>query len=131
MSDGILRSLERPKRIWFLVFLYAGLIFFLSSISNPPQPLAPKDPLWEFMTTFEHAAEYMILGGLLYLGFNSLGGKTKERAFILAVLAASLYGASDEFHQYFVPNRYCDIKDFLADSAGGLIGSFAGKLLKK
>jgi VanZ family protein len=126
-----LGSFERPKRIWFLVVLYAGAIFYLSSISNPPQPLAPKDPLWELLTSLEHVAEYTILGGLLYLGFRSLGGKTKDRAIIFAVLAASLYGASDEFHQYFVPNRYCDIKDFLADSAGGLIGSFAGKILKK
>ena len=128
MINRFLAFLEsRPKIIWSIIFLYAALIFYFSSISNPPQPLSPKDPLWDLMTTLEHVAEYTILGGLLYIGFNSLGGKTKEKAFTLAVLVASLYGASDEIHQYFVPNRYCDIKDFLADSAGGLIGSFAGK----
>jgi VanZ family protein len=132
MIGGFLRSLERrPKHIWSLVLLYAAIIFYLSSISNPPQPLAPKDPLWELLTGLEHVAEYTILGGLLYVGFNSLGGKTKERSFTFAVLAASLYGATDEIHQFFVPNRYCDIKDFLADSAGGFIGSFAGKLIRK
>ena len=117
MINRFLAFLERrPKIIWSIIFLYAVLIFYFSSISNPPQPLAPKDPLWDLMTTLEHVAEYTILGGLLYIGFNSLGRKTKEKAFTLAVLVASLYGASDEIHQYFVPNRYCDIKDFLADS---------------
>jgi VanZ family protein len=122
---------RRPRLIWALIFLYAAIIFCLSSISNPPQPIGPKDPLWELLTSLEHVAEYTILGGLLYVGFSSLGGKTKERSFALAVLAASLYGATDEIHQYFVPNRYCDIKDFLADSAGGFIGSFAGKQIRK
>jgi len=132
MINRLLAFLERrPKIIWSIIFLYAAIIFYLSSISNPPQPLSPKDPLWDLMTTLEHVAEYTILGGLLYVGFRSLGGKTKEKAFTLAVLAASLYGASDEMHQYFVPNRYCDIKDFLADSAGGFIGSFAGKQFRK
>ena len=31
-----------------------------------------------------------------------------------------LYGASDEFHQYFVPGRSCDFFDWLADVLGAL-----------
>ena len=78
MINRFLAFLERrPKIIWSIIFLYAAIIFYLSSISNPPQPLSPKDPLWDLMTTLEHVAEYIILGGLLYIGFNSLGGKTK------------------------------------------------------
>ena len=91
MINRLLAFLERrPKIIWSIIFLYAAIIFYLSSISNPPQPLAPKDPLWELMTTLELVAEYTILRGLLYMDFNSLGGKTKGMAFTLAVLAASL-----------------------------------------
>jgi len=132
MIGGFLSSLEkRPKIIWSLIFLFSSIIYYLSSISNPPQSRAPKDPFWDLLTTLEHVAEYTILGGLLYVGFRSLGGGTKERAFTLALLVASLYGASDEIHQYFVPNRYCDLKDVLADSGGGFIGSFAGKQFRK
>jgi VanZ family protein len=132
MPEGILSFFEkRPKLIWSLIFLYSGTIFYLSSISFPPQPITSKDPLWEFLTSLEHVAEYAVLGGLLYIGFRSLDAKTTGKAFILAVLFASLYGASDEIHQYFVPNRYCDIKDLIADAAGGIIGSFTGKLFRR
>jgi VanZ family protein len=37
------------------------------------------------------------------------------------VIFVSLYGASDEFHQYFVPNRDCEFWDWLADFGGAVI----------
>jgi hypothetical protein len=43
------------------------------------------------------------------------------RAWWLALLATSLYGASDEWHQYFVPGRSCDVMDWLADTSGGAL----------
>jgi len=118
---------DRPKLAWSLILLYAGLIFFISSIPNPPQPIILEDLLFWLLTSLEHVAEYIVLGGLLYTGFRSLDIKTAERALLLAVLFSAAYGASDEIHQYFVPNRYCDIKDLLADTTGGLIGAFTLK----
>jgi len=38
----------------------------------------------------------------------------------LAVLLASLYGATDELHQAFVPGRSADPADWLADTLGAL-----------
>jgi VanZ family protein len=38
---------------------------------------------------------------------------------MVTVIAAALYGASDEFHQYFVPHRSCDAADWAADLLGG------------
>jgi VanZ family protein len=35
----------------------------------------------------------------------------------------SLYGASDEWHQSFVPGRMVEVADWLADSIGGVIGA--------
>jgi VanZ family protein len=36
----------------------------------------------------------------------------------VAVLLTVLYGASDEFHQSFVPSRQMDVMDLVADGAG-------------
>jgi VanZ family protein len=36
-----------------------------------------------------------------------------------------LYGASDEWHQSFVPGRYPAVSDWLADAAGIVIGYMA------
>lgn len=45
------------------------------------------------------------------------------RGMLLAVLAASAYGASDEFHQKFVPGRVADLADWIADTLGALLAA--------
>jgi len=39
----------------------------------------------------------------------------------VAIGAVALYGAIDEFHQYFVPGRTTSLKDWLADVIGGCL----------
>jgi hypothetical protein len=39
----------------------------------------------------------------------------------LAVLIVSAFGATDEWHQSFVPGRDCDVFDWLADTAGAAL----------
>jgi VanZ family protein len=43
---------------------------------------------------------------------------------ILSVVLSSLYGVSDEIHQYFVPFREADLLDVLADTLGGILGVY-------
>ena len=38
-----------------------------------------------------------------------------------ALLAASAFGATDEWHQYYVPGRSSDVKDWIADTLGALL----------
>lgn len=42
---------------------------------------------------------------------------------------ASLYGATDEFHQIFTPGRSCDPADWLVDTIAALIGAFIVALI--
>ena len=42
---------------------------------------------------------------------------------VLALTATSLYGASDEWHQAFVPLRNSEIRDWVADTIGGAVGA--------
>ncbi len=46
-------------------------------------------------------------------------------ALLWAGLTTSAYGASDEFHQRFVPNRTCDVADRVADTFGGFLAAAA------
>jgi VanZ family protein len=48
---------------------------------------------------------------------------------ILAIGITSLYGASDEFHQFFTPNRSVEILDWLADTAGAATAGFLWQII--
>jgi len=39
----------------------------------------------------------------------------------IALALTSFYGATDEFHQRFVPGRSCDVADWIADTAGAAL----------
>jgi VanZ family protein len=73
---------------------------------------------------FEHFSAYCVLGFFLNLTlkfqnrFKWLKNKAAEAAFTIAVV----YAALDELHQLLIPSRDCDIKDWIADSIGVLIG---------
>lgn len=105
---------------WLPVFLYMGLIFYLSSQSRPPVPAIVLR--WDKIT---HLLEYAVLGLLL---IRALDKEYPGRSFLalkLAALAAAItYGASDEFHQRFIPGRDSSLVDWTIDSAGAFIGSF-------
>jgi VanZ family protein len=49
---------------------------------------------------------------------------------MLSILSSSLYGMSDEVHQYFVPQRNADIMDFFADVMGSICGVYGIKIIK-
>lgn len=68
-----------------------------------------------------HFAEFFLLGLAL---MNALRLHfTLPKSWLLSTLIASLYGASDEFHQIFVPARTCDPVDWLVDTIAALLGA--------
>ena len=106
------------KRIWLWAppALDTLLIFNLSSEANPLPGLTTL--VWDKAL---HATEY---AGLAFLVFRALRGEGMRsgRAVVVALLATSAYGGSDEIHQYFVPGRDSEVSDWIADTVGGSIG---------
>lgn len=68
-----------------------------------------------------HATEYAVLAILCYGMYFSYGYAGKRRSF-LAFLLTVFYACTDEFHQFFVPGRSCQLIDVLIDSLGGMFG---------
>jgi VanZ family protein len=99
--------------------LYAGLIFALSAQVDPLSFLPPEVLLQDKLL---HLLEYAALGALLVPGLR-LAGFSPGGALLLAVALASLYGATDEFHQSFVPGRTADLFDWVADTLGAALGA--------
>jgi VanZ family protein len=72
-----------------------------------------------------HFAAYAVLGALFTRAFNTTGIKHNLKLiFMFSVLLSSLYGISDEIHQYFVPYRTADYRDVLADIFGSIVGAY-------
>ena len=92
---------------------------FVGSSSSDPSYVPPV-----FSDKLLHLGAYALLGAALLRGFSGARPErvTGRRA-LGAVLAALLFGISDEFHQSFVPGRTPDVMDLLMDVVGGAIGA--------
>ena len=99
------------KKYWVPVFLYAGFIFYLSSIPAPEVPITGIDlsPI--------HILEFFILS---YLIFRALSREEISLwyIFVLAIASSTTYGITDEIHQLFIPGRHFSIFDILFNFIG-------------
>ncbi len=109
---------NKMYKYYLPAILWAILIFIGSSI--------PSDSLPSFTIKMKdlilHFIEYTILGLLLALAVVQSPGRLSRKLFTMVLLIGILYGGSDEIHQKFVMGRHCTFSDFLADSAGVLMG---------
>ena len=119
----MLSALRSPKFWYGMVFVWFVTLFFLSSL--PKLPPGPKIP---FEDKVMHLIFYSIGGAWFYLARRFQLPQISGRAAMwAALLFCAVIGASDEFHQSFVPNRSGnDPWDWLADTLGGMVGSFFG-----
>ncbi|MEY4703894.1 MAG: hypothetical protein RL042_90 [Nitrospirota bacterium] len=116
---------------WLPAVLYAGVIFFLSSLSHPEDRLPPF-LFKEISDKVLHAVEYGILALLCYRAFRRAAGPVLARqAVVLAIVTASVYGLTDEVHQAFVPLRDASWQDWLADTIGAAFAAVGvGRITK-
>ncbi|HMS66189.1 MAG TPA: VanZ family protein [Ignavibacteria bacterium] len=105
------------------------IIFILSSIPGEEFPKVD----FEFSDKIVHVIIYAILFALFFYSLKNQSKyvKLQKHSLNYALLFTSVYGMSDEIHQYFVPNRSCEFADWIADIAGALIVYFIIKQLAK
>jgi VanZ family protein len=118
-------------RYWLPVVAYTTLIFYLSSLPHPEDKL-PNFLFEQLGDKLLHAVEYAVLAFLCYRAFrHAAGPRAASKALILAIGAASLYGMTDEVHQAFVPLRESSWSDWIADTAGAVVGAVGLHRFKK
>jgi len=111
----------RPARSivlrWLPVLAYMGLIWFLSSrpISVPLVWIPHRDKL-------VHLLEYGTLGVLAARAIHGSMRITLRAVLGWAFVLTVGWGALDEVHQAFVPERSADLLDLAADAVGALLG---------
>jgi len=116
-------------KYWGPVVFWAGLIFYLSS-------LPPSSVTGDYWTEFAikktaHVIEYGVLATLLYRAFR-VSVEGLQRQYWLSAILSSLYGATDEFHQSFIPGREPRGRDVIFDTIGAVLAIYIiWKLLPK
>jgi len=115
---------------WLPVILYGCLIFYLSSISTlsalpgikeGTDTFADLGMVSEFWPRLTHFIEYAGFSLLIFrAAYNSKKDWLRQNPFLWALVFASIFGISDEIHQFFIPARSCSIVDWIADTLGAL-----------
>ena len=115
---------------WVPVALYAGVVFYLSAQSHPEEQL-PSFLLKDVSDKVLHGVEYGILAVLCFRAFRwAAGSAVARQAVVLAIVTASVYGVTDEVHQFFVPFRESSWLDWLADTIGATIGAISWRFIR-
>ncbi len=115
----------RMRWLWILPLAVAATIVWLSAQSHYPLGVQLLPP----MDKFAHASVFGCLALVLDLALRlNRPGLPMYRRHLLVFVAVSLFGATDEWHQFFVPGRSCEFGDWVADSVGGGLSLLAGSI---
>jgi VanZ family protein len=107
---------------------YAIVIFTFSSFSTLPEQFSE----FTFQDKIMHFFEFLVLGWLLLRSARKWRISFTGASLLVAViLIGAVYAASDEFHQYFVPGRDCDIFDWTADTVGLAAGTITSYIFSR
>lgn len=109
---------QLKNRYFLATAAYCLAIFYLSSLSEPPDP-GFSIP---FMDKLAHALLFGGLAATLSYGIRKSNDPAKVWVqWWVPIGFAAFYGLTDEFHQTFVPLRTWELSDLAADISGAVL----------
>ena len=113
--------MKRFFQTYWLSLLVAAAILYLSLATGRGLAKLPPIPLFENADKLMHFMMYMCLSCVIT--FNQrMSGKALLLTAFTAIAISVAYGGVIELVQPFFPPRTCDLLDFIADSAGAIVG---------
>ena len=120
MSNTVQSKLRIFFFYWLPLIVACTAIFIQSSFRGPE-----RMPDVRFFDKLLHFGAYAVLGILFYRAYETLPLKGNYNLLIfISIVSATLYGISDEIHQYFVPFRHADMMDVVANTIGSICGVY-------
>jgi len=125
-----------PIVAWMsMIFLFSTDFFSGANTSSFLDPLLSSlfpaltgdqiETVHLFMRKLGHWSEYFILAVLIGRSLLAqIPKQSRYRRTASAISIATIYAASDEWHQSFVPSRSASLSDVLIDGFGALCGAF-------
>lgn len=103
---------------WFPVLIILVSIFYISSKSELPGGKFLDIP---FLDKIAHLLEYFLLSWFLFRALYYSESVKIKKAILISIVFSSVYGITDEIHQYFVPLRDSSIFDWIFDCIGAVL----------
>ena len=100
--------------------LVAIVLFILSSIPYPTPVILNVNHEDLIMHAIAYSAFGFFVARALYYQKGCI--RFRENLLLFTFLVGTIYGISDEIHQYFVPYREADFFDVVADALGAACG---------
>lgn len=115
--DEVVICLKHWRREYLWPVIVAGVIFAASSRSRVAAP--------EGIPHVDKVAHFGVYGLLATLLCRLKPG---WRGAVLGLTGAAVFGASDEWHQTYVPGREADLGDWITDTLGAAVavGLYSG-----
>ena len=114
--------MQEKNRAWVAVALWLVLQVTITSLPGRDLPSFPHP--WDWLG---HFTLYAGLGFLIVRAGWLRGWPIRKLWWVVAVLV--VWGAADEVHQLWMPNRDADVPDWIVDSCGALVGVSAVVLI--
>lgn len=109
------------RKVWLV---YIPLVLYWIVLFTATTLPGPQLPDIHIGDKIEHFSAFFILAVFLNLAliYQRKSYFLFKYATLVTIIICFLYGAIDELHQMFIPGRFADIRDWLADSTGVLLG---------
>ena len=109
--------------VWLPLVAWMGAIFVGSSLSAGAVGRSPL-PVDEYPVTLaiDHVVEFALMAMLLYRAVWAFRRPAFPWLWTAVLVLTIGFGASDEFHQSFVPGRVPSLVDFGFDALGAVLG---------
>lgn len=117
------------RKIWLVYIPLAFYWLILFTATSLPAYDLPKLGISD---KINHFLAYFLLAILLNLTlmYQRKSRFLFEKAAPVTIIICFIYGALDEIHQMFIPGRYAEILDWVADASGVILGVFLVYFLK-
>lgn len=110
-------AVESSEESAFFISIIAGILDDRFEQLSPEERHEYTEQLQFYARKFAHFSAYALLG---FLGAAAAACFSINK--LVGFIYAIIFAASDEIHQYFVPGRSCELRDFLIDAAGAALG---------
>ena len=109
--------MTRTISLWGPAVLYAAMIYYAAAQPDVPLPPGISDKP-------THSIAYTLLGILFVRALaGGLPARITMATALVGVALTTAHGITVEMLQMFVPGRFADVNDVVADAIGGAVGA--------